>query len=91
LTICCLIGVSLSLSAHTHAQERGSKDKPEHKRPQFSLLDLDQDGSVTFEEFAQSDVPNDDYATIFSHIDADGDGVLTEAELTNHRPPRRDR
>jgi hypothetical protein len=27
----------------------------------------------------------------FGHIDTDVDGVLTEAELTNHRPPRRDR
>ncbi|AGH43341.1 hypothetical protein C427_1232 [Paraglaciecola psychrophila 170] len=58
MTICCLIGTTISLSAH--AQDRVSKDKPEHKRPQFSLLDLDQYGSVTFEKFAQSDVPNDD-------------------------------
>jgi hypothetical protein len=28
---------------------------------------------------------------LFGHIDADRDGVLTEAELTNHRPPHRDR
>jgi hypothetical protein len=89
LTLCYLIGISLSLFAH--AQARGSKDKPEHKCPQSSSLDLDGDGSVRLEKFAQSDVPNDDYATIFGHIDADGDGVLTEAELTNHRPPHRDR
>jgi Ca2+-binding EF-hand superfamily protein len=89
LTLCCLIGISLSLCAH--AQDRGSKDKSEHEPPQFSSLDLDGDGSVTFEEFEQSDVPNDDYATIFGHIDADGDGVLTEAEFTSHKPPRRER
>jgi Ca2+-binding EF-hand superfamily protein len=87
LTLCCLIGISLNLSAH--AQDRGSKDKPEHKRPQFSSLDLDQDGSVTFEEFAKSEVPSDDYATIFGHIDANGDGILTEQEFSNHKPPRR--
>lgn len=89
LTLCCWIGMSLSLTLH--AQERGSKDKPEHKRPQFSSLDLDQDGSITFEEFSKSEVPNDDYATIFGHIDANGDGILTEQEFSSHKPPRRDR
>jgi hypothetical protein len=89
LTLCCLIGISLCLCAY--AQDRGSKDKPEHKSPQFSSLDLDGDDPVSFEEFTQSDVPNDDYATISGHIDADGDGLLTEAELTNQRPSSRDR
>ncbi|PKG96107.1 EF-hand domain-containing protein [Paraglaciecola sp. MB-3u-78] len=89
LTLCCLIGISLSLSVH--AQDRGSNDKPEHERPQFSSLDLDGDGTVTFAEFEKSEVPNDDYATIFGHIDANGDGVLTEAEFTSHKPPRRER
>lgn len=89
LTLCCLIGVSLSLSAY--AQERGSKDKPKHERPEFSSLDLDGDGSVSFAEFEQSKVPNDNHATIFGHIDADGDGVLTEEEFTSHKPPSRKR
>jgi Ca2+-binding EF-hand superfamily protein len=89
LALCCLIGISLSLSAH--AQERGGKDMPRGERPQFSSLDLDGDGSVTYAEFEQSDVPNNEHATIFGHIDADGDGVLTEAEFTNHKPPSRSR
>jgi hypothetical protein len=89
LTLCCLIGVSVSLTAY--AQDRGSKDKPKHERPQFSSLDLDSDESVTFAEFQQSKVPNNDHATIFGHIDTDGDGVLTEEEFTNHKPPRRER
>jgi hypothetical protein len=89
LTLCCLIGISLCLCPY--AQDRGSKDKPEHKSPQFSSLDLDGDDPVSFEEFTQSDVPNDDYATISGHIDADGDGLLTEAELTVQRPSSRDR
>jgi hypothetical protein len=88
LTLCCLIGMSISLSAH--AQERGEKgSKP--KPPQFSSLDLDGDGSVTYAEFEQSKVPNNDHATIFGHIDANSDGVLTEQELTSHKPPRRER
>ena len=59
--------------------------------PQFSTLDLDGDGSVTFAEFEQNKAPNNDHATILGHIDANGDGVLTEDELTNHKPPRRER
>jgi len=87
LTLCCLIGMSISLSAH--AQERGAKEMP--KPPQFSSLDLDGDGAVTYAEFEQSKVPNNDHATIFGHIDANSDGVLTEQELTSHKPPRRER
>tara|TARA_R110002153_G_scaffold174424_1_gene327614 strand:- start:3434 stop:3742 length:309 start_codon:yes stop_codon:yes gene_type:complete len=87
LTLCCLIGMSISLS--THAQERGGRDMPE--RPQFSALDLDGDGSVTYAEFEQSKVPNNEHATIFGHIDTDGDGALSEAEFTNHKPPSRNR
>ena len=89
LALSCLIGISLSLSAH--AQERGGKNKPQHERPQFSSLDLDGDGVVTFAEFEQSAVPNNEHATIFGHIDADGDGELTEAEFTSHKPPQRQR
>jgi len=89
LALCCLIGISLSLTAQ--AQKRGGKDISKHERPQFSSLDLDGDGSVTYAEFEQSKVPNNDQATIFGHIDADGDGVLTEEEYTSHKPPRRER
>jgi Ca2+-binding EF-hand superfamily protein len=89
LALCCLIGMSLSLSAHS--QERGSRDMPKHERPEFSSLDLDGDGSVTYDEFEQSEVPNNEHAIIFGHIDADGDGALTEDEYTNHKPPGRKR
>lgn len=89
LTLCCLIGMSLSLSAH--AQERGGQNMPKRERPAFSSLDLNSDGTVSYAEFEQTDVPNNEHSTIFGHIDADGDGVLTEEEFTNHKPPRRER
>jgi Ca2+-binding EF-hand superfamily protein len=89
LAFCCLIAISISLSSH--AKESGGKDKPQHQRPQFSSLDLDSDGSVSFAEFEQSKIPNDDHATIFGHIDADGDGVITEQEFNSHKPPGRKR
>lgn len=85
----CLVLMSLSLSVQ--AKERGENDMPKHERPEFSSLDLDSDGSVTYAEFEQSKVPNDDHTTIFGHIDANGDGVLTKEEFTSHKPPRRQR
>ncbi|MBL4631711.1 MAG: EF-hand domain-containing protein [Paraglaciecola sp.] len=87
IALFCFIGMSVSLSVN--AEQRGGGDRPE--RPQFSSLDLDSDGSITFAEFGQSNVPHDDHATIFEHLDADGDGEITEAEFTSHKPPRRDR
>ena len=88
-SLCCVIGLTVSLSAH--AQERGQKNKSTHERPQFSALDLDGDGSVTLTEFEQSKLPSNEHATIFGHIDTNGDGVLTEEEFTSHKPPRRKR
>ena len=46
-----------------HAQNRGSKERPKHKRPQFLSLDLDDDGYITYVEFDQSDVPNNVHAS----------------------------
>jgi hypothetical protein len=73
------------------ANEDGDRNKPRHERPKFSELDLDGDDSVTFAEFEQSRVPNNDHAVIFSHIDTNADGLLTIEELVNHKPPRRKR
>lgn len=74
-----------------HAQDRRPKEMPKHKRPQFLSLDLDGDGYITYVEFEQSDVPNNDHASIFGHIDADGDGILTKQDFTSHKPLRRKR
>jgi hypothetical protein len=51
---------------------------PKHKRPQFLSLDLDGVSYIIYVEFEQSDVANYVHASIFDHIDADGDGKLTK-------------
>ena len=71
-----MIGISLNLSVH--AQDRCSKEMPKHKRPQFLSLGLDGVSYIIYVEFEQSDVPNNVHASIFDHIDADGDGKLTK-------------
>jgi hypothetical protein len=57
--------------------------------PQFSQLDLDQSGAVSLEEFKQHEIPHGDHDTAFNHIDANGDGVLTENEVSSHKPAKR--
>ena len=85
----CIASIALTLTFGAFAQQSGGKNMQRPERPEFSSLDLDGDGAVTFTEFEQSDVPNSDHATIFGHIDADGDGEISEEEFTSHKPPRR--
>lgn len=81
------IALCLSIAAQANANrpERGERPEP----PSFAELDLDGDGAVDYEEFLASEVPNNDHDVIFSHIDADQDGYLSEDEVTNHEPPER--
>jgi len=51
---------------------------------------LNQDGAITLEEFKQKEVPHGDHEVIFKSIDTDGDGLISETELAEHKPPRRD-
>lgn len=85
----CLLAVSAGVSAQN--QERGGRDGGKQERPQFSSLDLDGDGAVTFAEFEQSKVPNNEHSKIFEHIDADGNELITEEEFSSHKPPRKKR
>lgn len=55
--------------------------------PPFSELDLNGDGKLLLDEFKQHEIPHGKHAEVFKTIDADGDGVVTQAELENHRPP----
>jgi hypothetical protein len=50
---------------------------------------MDGNGLVTLTEFEQHDIPHGDHTTVFNDIDADGDGAISETELTSHKPPRR--
>lgn len=88
-------GIILSLVASSaiacaQPDERGD-DNGQGRRgpPAFAELDLNSDGAVTLDEFKQKEVPHGDHESIFSAIDADGDGVINETELAEHKPPRR--
>ncbi len=50
----------------------------------FTDLDMDQDGTVTQNEFSSA-ADIDDPDTVFDNIDEDGDGQLTQSELQSYR------
>ena len=57
------------------------------KKPRFADLDLDGDSFVTLSEFKEKPIPHGDHDTVFGHIDADGNGEITQSEFDSHRPP----
>jgi Ca2+-binding EF-hand superfamily protein len=91
---------AFSIASTVHAEEQSSayqtepnqmdqkQGKKPHKRPVFSDLDLDGNGSITLEEFKQHKVPHGRHEKAFGHIDSNGDSLISEEELTNHKPPR---
>ena len=65
----------------------GSPDGERRGPPPFSVLDLNQDGVLRLDEFQRHAIPQGDHAEIFRTIDADADGIVTQAEYDSHRPP----
>lgn len=57
------------------------------KKPRFIDLDIDGDSFVTLSEFMEKPIPHGDHETVFGHIDADGNGEITQEEFDSHRPP----
>ncbi len=56
--------------------------------PPFCMFDSNKDGSITLEEFSQNSRTKFDPETIFSEIDKDADGFISEQELAEHKPMR---
>jgi len=57
--------------------------------PPFCMFDSNKDGSITLEEFKQNSRTRFDPETIFKEIDKDADGFISEQEMTEHKPQRR--
>ena len=64
------------------AQEKGQQPKPRMQcKERFNLMDADQDGVVTLEEFEGFQHSRGDVEALFKSRDINGDGSLTEEEF----------
>lgn len=86
--IALLTALSVGFVAYVDAKGR---EKP--ARPDFSSIDIDSSGAISFAEFSEQELPPgvDDIQIIFDEIDADKDGEISEQEFKDHKPPRRQR
>jgi len=83
IVLAMVVGVT-SQSYAQDSQERG----PKGARPDFSSIDSNNSGEIDFDEFSAQTLPHGDHQTVFDDIDADGNGVISEQEFSDHKPPR---
>ncbi|MFT7008813.1 MAG: hypothetical protein ACJAXJ_003356 [Colwellia sp.] len=85
------ITLIISTSSIVHAQNDDRSKNGPPQRPSFESLDTNEDGDIDFDEFSSQEIPHGDHQTIFDLIDADNNGVLSNDEFVNHKPPQRER
>ncbi|MCP4414740.1 MAG: EF-hand domain-containing protein [Gammaproteobacteria bacterium] len=69
----------------TMKAEEGGRRGP----PPFCMFDSNKDDSITLEEFMQNFRSRFDPEAIFKEIDKNADGFISEQELSEHKPQRR--
>jgi len=81
---------SATPTSDQEVKKRGDNKQHSKRRgpPSFSKLDLDNNGSITLEEFSQHKIPMGEHSEVFAKIDSNEDGSITQEELENHKPPR---
>ncbi|MBQ4833123.1 EF-hand domain-containing protein [Pseudoalteromonas sp. MMG010] len=78
----------LAFTANAGAQDRSGPPQ----KPDFSSIDSDGSGSISYDEFNAKKPPHiDDVQSIFDEIDTDGNGEISEDEFSSHKPARRER
>lgn len=81
-----LLAITMLMVIFTQANAQDQKrDRP--ARPDFSSIDKNGDGDINMDEFSQQKLPRGDHQSIFSDIDSDNNGVISEKEFKSHRPP----
>ena len=87
LALVMSVGV-MSQSYAADSDQGRPEGKPQGGPPQFSSVDINDDGELTFEEFSAQEIPHGDHQTVFNDMDSDGNGEVSENEFTSFRPPR---
>ncbi|WP_257171803.1 EF-hand domain-containing protein [Colwellia sp. M166] len=82
-----VIAVTLLLVVFNQAQAKERNNDRPGPPPSFSSLDTNANNEIDFDEFSQQKLPHGDHKTIFSHIDSDNNGVISETEFKDHKPP----
>lgn len=67
-------------------QRRGSEGRRRDPAQRFEKADANSDGELTFDEFSLH--AEKMRRQLFDRMDADGNGVVSKEEMTQHRPPR---
>jgi len=91
-TVTALLGATvliITMSANVCAQGNDNKKERPMKRPTFASLDINSDGSIDLDEFSAQEIPQGDHSVIFTHIDSDEDGMISQEEYDSHKPPRK--
>lgn len=80
-----MIVIAMSLAAFSQADAKSNEQMP--PPPSFTLIDANADGEIDFDEFFLQELPHGDHQTVFSEIDTDSNGVISEQEFADHKPP----
>ncbi|MEG3756044.1 EF-hand domain-containing protein [Psychromonas arctica] len=84
-----LFALVLSVGVMGQSYAAGSdQGGPQGGPPQFSSVDTNGDGELTFDEFSNQEIPHGDHQAVFDDMDSDGNGVVSENEFSNFKPPR---
>jgi hypothetical protein len=86
LIMAMLLGLAISGQVYAEDNEWGPGNMPPPPRLDFTSLDSDSDGELTYEEFLEQEVPMGDHERMFSEMDSDGDGIVSEEEFESFRP-----
>jgi len=88
---CLFIAVVNNATADSSLEKQDKNNQQKHKRPcppQFSQLDINNNGGITLAEFSQHKIPRGKHSDVFAKIDSNNDGVITNEELRSHKPPQ---
>lgn len=77
----------IALSNQAFAKNKQS-DENKPPRPDFSTIDTNKDGDIDLDEFSSLRLPFGDHQTVFDSIDTDNNGIISNEEFKNHKPPR---